>query len=279
MSRSYLLCIVPLATACASAAMPADGHPASSSDGTLLAFELGTTRFAAGDDIHIDEIRGDDPAFGDGGSYVVRGHYTLASHPNALLAINETNGESTGSQKDVKVDGGTAAFELRCNVVHRGWPHIAFYPASGGTTFGGVHFGHGDSVFRGSTEGAIDWVGQPDPRFRGPAYLVADSPFYGELERRLTEHGVQTAMSFNTAFDTHLPEAVGHTLVIAMVQGRMVLPEAYWPSETQVSLELLQQRMGETSTGVFQRERPDGTKVIVIYGRDKEALERAIRSF
>lgn len=31
---------------------------------------------------------------------------------------------------------------------YRGWPHVSFYPADGGSGFGGNYFGTGDSVLK-----------------------------------------------------------------------------------------------------------------------------------
>jgi hypothetical protein len=86
-----------------------------------------------------------------------------------------------------------------------------------------------------------------------PVYIVADDPYRQWLVDRFLALGIAAETPFNTDFDVRLPRAAGHTLVIAMVGDRLVLPEKYWPTQTVISVELLRPRQGETARGVFQR--------------------------
>jgi hypothetical protein len=112
-----------------------------------------------------------------------------------------------------------------------------------------------------------------------PVFVVADAPYYQWVSDRCAALGAPVDYSFNTDFDTQLPRAAGHTLVVAMVGERLVLPEKYWPEQTAISVGDLRRRQSETGRGVFTRHRNDGTLVYVLYGRDPEALRRMVEEF
>ncbi len=117
-----------------------------------LACELGNSEFAAGDSIRIREVRGSQNAFAAGASYVVTGSYTLASQPEAELSLflTTTNPVPTpiDPRQTVRVQKGTGTFTLTTTLREFGYPHLSFYPASGGSSFGGVYFGQGQWVLR-----------------------------------------------------------------------------------------------------------------------------------
>jgi beta-lactamase regulating signal transducer with metallopeptidase domain len=117
-------------------------------------FEQGATRFLDGDRITINEIRGTADTFMPHNSYLIKGTYALASHQRATLAtyltaMDAANG--TGSSQKVQstdVNQGNGTFTLVLPISCRGWPHVSFYPAAGGSDFGGNYFGTGDSVLK-----------------------------------------------------------------------------------------------------------------------------------
>jgi beta-lactamase regulating signal transducer with metallopeptidase domain len=117
-------------------------------------FEQGATQFANGDTITILEIRGTADTFAPNNSYQIKGRYTLASHDRATLAayvtaIDAENGTGPSLQiQTTVVDRGSGTFTLILPMSCRGWPHVSFYPADGGSDFGGNYFGTGDSVLR-----------------------------------------------------------------------------------------------------------------------------------
>ena len=135
--------------------------PASTSDNPTAAefphavrFEQGATRFLNGDKINITEVRGTAPTFVPGNTYWIKGNYTLASHDRATLAayisaMDDENARSRSlkTQRTV-VDQGNGTFSLVLPMSYRGWPHVSFYPATGGSEFGGTYFGTGDSVLK-----------------------------------------------------------------------------------------------------------------------------------
>lgn len=117
-------------------------------------FEQGATQFLDGDKITIVEVRGTAETFAPGNIYWIRGKYTLGSSDRAMVAAYTTamdaaNGTS-GSLKvqTTVVNRGDGTFTLFLPMSYRGWPHVSFYPAEGGSGFGGNYFGTGDSVLK-----------------------------------------------------------------------------------------------------------------------------------
>jgi hypothetical protein len=121
--------------------------------------EFGDRAFLPGDDIVIDEVRGDRSQFEVGGTYEIRGHYTLASRPRAVLAIYITNGDGPGPYPTTVVTSGRGNFDLRFTFFRPGWPHLSFYPENG-DGFGHLYFGRGGTVYRGGLE-THDAIGTP----------------------------------------------------------------------------------------------------------------------
>ena len=117
-------------------------------------FEQGASRFLDGDKITILEVRGTADALKPGNNYLIKGAYTLASHNRATLAAYTTamdaengTGSSSNDQTTV-VDRGSGTFSLVLPMSCRGWPHVSFYPAEGGSDFGGNYFGTGGFVLK-----------------------------------------------------------------------------------------------------------------------------------
>ncbi len=115
-------------------------------------FEPGETRFDNGDVITIDEVDGTAATFTPGNIYWIKGTYTLASRDEATLAAYVTAADSQDARSysfDVQTRDckrGSGKFTLLLPMSYRGWPHVSFYPAAGGQSFGGTYFGTGDSV-------------------------------------------------------------------------------------------------------------------------------------
>jgi len=131
--------LVTLSTACSS----------SQTEPVDVLLQIGNAGFAAGDVITIRSVRGDRPAIEVGGTYQVEGSWTLATQPAALLQLWSTNGEVRGSN-GTRIQQGTGTFSFTVNVVREGNLHVSLYPAKGGNSFGGVYFGTGANVYRGS---------------------------------------------------------------------------------------------------------------------------------
>ena len=66
-----------------------------------------------------------------------------------MTAKNVSAGRSIGGDDQAKVvERGSGEFTLKVRMPYEGWPHVSFYPAEGGQSFGGVYFGTGDSVLK-----------------------------------------------------------------------------------------------------------------------------------
>ena len=119
-----------------------------------IQFEQGATRFLDGDKITILEVRGTADKFAVGDIYLIKGTYTLGSHDRAKLAasitaVDAANGRSTPLKvQSTIVNQGNGTFTLYLPMPCRGLPHVSFYPADGGSDFGGNYFGTGDSVLK-----------------------------------------------------------------------------------------------------------------------------------
>jgi hypothetical protein len=117
-------------------------------------FEQGATAFHNGDKITIDEIRGTADTFAPGNIYLIRGAYTLASHDKAMLAAYTTAIDAENAKgysfkaQTIVVDQKQGKFTLFLPMSCRGWPHVSFYPADGGSDFGGAYFGTGESTLK-----------------------------------------------------------------------------------------------------------------------------------
>jgi beta-lactamase regulating signal transducer with metallopeptidase domain len=140
---------------------PAPSQPAGKPDPSahsefpyVLKFEQGPTRFEDGDQITILEVRGTADAMTRGDIYCIKGAYTLASHDRARLSASVTardaaNGRGTPLKvQSTVVNRGSGNFTLFLPMVCDGWPHVSFYPADRGSSFGGNYFGTGDSVLK-----------------------------------------------------------------------------------------------------------------------------------
>ena len=84
----------------------------------------------------------------------LKGHTRLRLRDRSSLAANVTAknvsaGRSIGGDDQARfVERGSGNFTLKVRMPYEGWPHISFYPAEGGQSFGGAYFGTGDSVLK-----------------------------------------------------------------------------------------------------------------------------------
>lgn len=101
-------------------------------------FEI-TTPFLEGDSIEITEITGSADRFEPGQTYTIKGKYRLASHDEAMLHVYATNG-AIESQQGPVVKKGSGEFVRTFTYKKEGSLHLSFYPANGGSGFGGIYF-------------------------------------------------------------------------------------------------------------------------------------------
>jgi hypothetical protein len=117
---------------------------------STVPFELGEGGFLPGDSITIQRVSGTRPTISTGETYCVEGAYTLASKEKADLALFATTMSKGSTPTDpsqiMHVEKGTGTFRLVKVMREEGYLHLSFYPASGGSSFGGVYFGQGEWV-------------------------------------------------------------------------------------------------------------------------------------
>lgn len=107
-------------------------------------------------------------------------------------------------------------------------------------------------------------------------YIVADSPVWQWVQKACTSQGYRVRKSFNTEFDTYLPEARGNILIVACVGDRVVLPGKYHDEYLPIAEKDIKARMKIKNQGIARRRLDDGTRIIMIYGGDNESIHRAV---
>lgn len=111
-----------------------------------IPFRITSEQFSRGDSIVVDQVIASSPALKVGDTVVVRGHYRLASKPEAMLGFFLTTsgpgGRTSVSPKQRStIMAGEGTFELEHVVPSEGRLHVSFYPRPSGSSFGGVYFG------------------------------------------------------------------------------------------------------------------------------------------
>jgi hypothetical protein len=110
---------------------------------------------------------------------------------------------------------------------------------------------------------------------RDPAnevWIAANSPIYQAVTERGQQLGKTVRTSFNDEFDQYLPKAKSGYLVVTCVGNKVVLPEAYHAQYLPVSLEELRRRVQKDEQGTLRKQLPDGTRVVLVYGKDNAAI-------
>lgn len=102
-----------------------------------------------GNEIVITDLRGDSRTYQPGATYMVRGHYKLRSHREAVLTQWCSNGwvQEVGSKEpdpqhggSLRVKRGEGDFSFRFKVKEVGDLHLSFYPADGGESFASLYY-------------------------------------------------------------------------------------------------------------------------------------------
>ena len=111
-------------------------------------FETGAVDYKDGDSITIKRVRCEGAMIAPGARCEVTGRYVLRSHDKALLLFSVTTWDGgptpVESSAEMQVTRGEGTFTLARQMV-KGHPHVSLYD---GESFGGVYFGHGDSLQR-----------------------------------------------------------------------------------------------------------------------------------
>ena len=149
-----------LALSSVAAAPPAEGN--SSNELThVVPFELGTAYFQGGDSITVDQVLGTSDTISAGNVYQVKGTYKLVSHDKAMLAAFVTSRQGSQPTPNMRtqkliLEKGEGSFSLIFYMWDEGSPHVSFYPIPSGSSFAGIYFGTGDSVFRMPRSHVVD---------------------------------------------------------------------------------------------------------------------------
>lgn len=108
-----------------------------------------TGDFRRGDQLKIIEVRGNRKRIEPGGSYMVKGTYSLDSAPTGTLALSLTTSSRSGRSEwgrwqVYKIERGTGTFTLSATMQAEGRYHVSFYlprPGSkGSSSAGGLYF-------------------------------------------------------------------------------------------------------------------------------------------
>ena len=181
MSATVLLCVMfgltlvllPLAALRAQEAPDEFSH--------VVHFDLGNSQFLPGDNISITEIRGTADTVTPGNTYQIKGTYKLASAEEAKLATyvtepaDDTHHDPYDQRQTVAIKKGSGTFTVMLPFISKGWPHLSFYPARGGSSFSTLYFGSAESLLKKSSPMTIiDRVGQT--KASRPSVLVLVSP-------------------------------------------------------------------------------------------------------
>jgi RNA polymerase sigma factor (sigma-70 family) len=144
----------PGESALPSPSAPASIPPAAAPSGLEVPFQLGHTQFLQGDAITITSVRGTSSAIAPGNTYTITGTYELNSRPQATVSIFTTSfpgqsgiGYGPFGNNSVTVNAGKGTFSLELLMRTDGYPHVSFYPAAGGNSFGGAYFGTGKYLY------------------------------------------------------------------------------------------------------------------------------------
>lgn len=134
-----------LALTCAAPGCATRATDAGRTGPSPIAFKTSRAQFADGDSIVIQEVAASSPELKVGDTVIVRGVYRLESAPEAMLGLSLTTrgpGPATriAPHQRQKIAAGEGAFELKHVVPAEGSLHVSFYPARGGSSFGGVYF-------------------------------------------------------------------------------------------------------------------------------------------
>jgi hypothetical protein len=107
-------------------------------------------------------------------------------------------------------------------------------------------------------------------------YLAADSPVWQWLQQACTSQGYRVRKSFNSGFEQFLPQARGNILIVACVGARLVLPAKFHDEYLPIAAGDIKARLNTENHGIARRQLDDGTRIILVFGRDNESIHTAV---
>jgi hypothetical protein len=111
---------------------------------------------------------------------------------------------------------------------------------------------------------------------RRVVYVAADAPVWRWVDVRARALGAASVVSFNQDYERFLRAAAGQVLVLTAVGERIVLPPALVPAFSPAGVDELRKLVAERPSGRLDRRLDDGTHVILLYGRNEQALAAEI---
>jgi hypothetical protein len=105
-------------------------------------------------------------------------------------------------------------------------------------------------------------------------HVAADSPVWQMITEHLGKAG-HPVMSFNTNWDARLAAAKGGDLVITCVGERLVLPPERHDL-LPIPYDEVQAKLESAAAGVERKTAADGTRVVLLYARDVQAMKPLI---
>jgi hypothetical protein len=134
---------------------------------------------------------------------------------------------------------------------------VSLLPVSSGRTVGGRS--------EGSPPGASP-----------PVIITADRPVWQWLDERFQQLGFRQVFSTNAELEKYVPRARGGILVVTCVGGSVLLPPNLDDPYLAVPRDDLPALLRTSASGVARKRLEDGTLVLLVYGRDEEAIRAAI---
>jgi hypothetical protein len=108
-------------------------------------FVIGPHTFLPEDSIVIEDVRSELGSMANGDTVIVKGTYTLHSHPTATLLfgvtkISRNRGQGSATTERM-IRAGTAQFEWELPITCDGYLHLGLYDEDNSHPFGNVYFG------------------------------------------------------------------------------------------------------------------------------------------
>jgi hypothetical protein len=113
-------------------------------------------------------------------------------------------------------------------------------------------------------------------RDRDGVFVAADAPVYQWVAKRCTDLGYRVRLTFNTDYGRILPRSRGNYLIVTRVGDRLVLDKDYYDRYLPWSPKELAALTARADRGVLRRRLDDGTRVYLVFGKDREAIRGAI---
>jgi hypothetical protein len=107
-------------------------------------------------------------------------------------------------------------------------------------------------------------------------YGVCHRTVCGWITAKALASGAHAGMMFGVDFEKYLPLAAGAVLVLTRLGDDSVLPPKFEPEYAPASREDISHRLQDSPSGHVERRLEDGTRVILVYGRDDSTLRSEI---